>query len=158
MPPFFVGVARKHDEATHYISYMEGRRQRIKQSFSVLVQSRRLVWRMGHDIELISWVLLVPRVILKGTKGEDQWFGLRFHKLVKDMQELLNKALQTAVYSSEVVEGDSAGSSLRVFGHEAGDCAGERCTPPCGQLLQLLGVKPAAGVLGSEEHLALTSA
>ena len=83
--PSWVEILRNHDETRHYFTVRFDGQERVRQGYAVLVQVRRLCWRMTADSPVISWVLLCPRVVLPNTKAEHVWFGLRFVLLIKPL-------------------------------------------------------------------------
>ena len=55
---------------------------------------------------------------MASTKGEDVFFGLRYHPWIKQIDLLLERCHKLADVSGKCRDGDAASSNLRTFAHE----------------------------------------
>ena len=81
----FFGEMRKHDETSHHlrVASEEGKPQRL--TWHVMVQVKRIVWRVALGGPLLSWVILVPRIAMPNTRGEEIWHALKTHPYVQEL-------------------------------------------------------------------------
>ena len=113
----FFWELRKHDETGHYVSITENG-VRHEQVWHIMVQIRRIAWRLALGGPTFFFDILVPRVPMESTKGEEAWLALFYHPWVAPIHKLIQRAHRVARFSSVVREADGAGANLRVIAQE----------------------------------------